>query len=68
MAFNYDERVTLSEIEKRAILAAIKRAGGNRLRAAEALGIGKTTVYRKLKEYERARQKVTKRRAGRRSR
>jgi transcriptional regulator of acetoin/glycerol metabolism len=26
--------------------------GGDRLQAAKLLGIGKTTVYRKIKEYE----------------
>jgi transcriptional regulator with PAS, ATPase and Fis domain len=44
--------MTLAEMEKRAILDAIKRAKGDKLLAADRLGIGKTTLYRKLKEYE----------------
>jgi DNA-binding NtrC family response regulator len=41
----------LEEMERRAILEALRAAGGDRLRAAKMLGIGKTTIYRKLKEY-----------------
>ena len=41
----------LEEMERRAILQALRAAGGDRLRAAKLLGIGKTTIYRKLKEY-----------------
>jgi len=46
-----DELVTLAEIERRAILHALREAGGDKLAAARLLAIGKTTVYRKLKEY-----------------
>lgn len=42
---------TLEDLERRAIMNAIEKAGGDRLRAAKLLGIGKTTIYRKLKEY-----------------
>ena len=41
----------LSDLEKQAILGAIAQLGGDKLRAAKLLGIGKTTLYRKLKEY-----------------
>ena len=41
----------LQEAERRAILQALEAAGGDRPRAAKLLGIGKTTIYRKLKEY-----------------
>lgn len=41
----------LSELEKIAIEDAMRVAGGNRLVAARLLGIGKTTLYRKLKQY-----------------
>ena len=34
-----------------AILAAIRTLHGDKLQAARLLGIGKTTLYRKLKEY-----------------
>jgi len=44
--------VPLRELEKRAILGAIRELGGDKLLAARMLGIGKTTLYRKLKEYE----------------
>ena len=42
---------TLAEHEKRAILHAITTLNGDKLEAAKQLGIGKTTLYRKLKEY-----------------
>jgi len=41
----------LAEMEKRAILHAIATLNGDKLEAAKQLGIGKTTLYRKLKEY-----------------
>jgi two-component system response regulator HydG len=42
---------TLAEMEKDAILTAIRTLNGDKLQAAKLLGIGKTTLYRKLKEY-----------------
>ncbi len=42
----------LDEVEKHAILHAIEVLKGDKLQAARRLGIGKTTLYRKLKEYE----------------
>jgi two-component system response regulator HydG len=42
---------TLAEIERQAILGAIRTLNGDKLQAAKLLGIGKTTLYRKLKEY-----------------
>jgi len=41
----------ISEIEKHTILGAIAQLNGDKLMAAKLLGIGKTTLYRKLKEY-----------------
>ena len=41
----------LAELERKAILEAIRHLKGDKLRAASLLGIGKTTLYRKLKEY-----------------
>ncbi|MCR1785578.1 hypothetical protein KVF89_23770 [Nocardioides carbamazepini] len=35
--------------ERDAILAALEEAGGNRSKAAELLGIGRTTLYRKIR-------------------
>ncbi len=43
--------MTLAEIEKNAILQTIDHLNGDKLEAAKLLGIGKTTLYRKLKEY-----------------
>lgn len=47
----YRPGMTMAEIEKAAISAALKEFRGNRRRAAEQLGIGERTLYRKLKEY-----------------
>ena len=43
--------LTLAEVEKRAILQALEVAKGDRTMAAMMLDIGRTTLYRKLKEY-----------------
>jgi two-component system response regulator HydG len=48
---NDTEIVTISEMEKRAILRTIRKLNGDKLLAAKLLGIGKTTLYRKLREY-----------------
>ncbi|MCX6622713.1 MAG: sigma-54 dependent transcriptional regulator [Acidobacteria bacterium] len=42
----------LVEIERRAILHALDYTKGDRMMAANLLGIGRTTLYRKLKEYQ----------------
>jgi DNA-binding NtrC family response regulator len=44
--------VPLHELEKRAILHALERTRGDRTVAAQMLRIGRTTLYRKLKEYQ----------------
>lgn len=43
--------VPIAEMEREAIFSALKRVGGDKMKAAKLLGIGKTTLYRKLKEY-----------------
>ncbi|HXZ27405.1 MAG TPA: sigma-54 dependent transcriptional regulator [Terriglobales bacterium] len=43
--------VPIAELEKQAILSTIEQVHGDKLLAARLLGIGKTTLYRKLKEY-----------------
>jgi DNA-binding NtrC family response regulator len=43
--------MTMQDLEREAIGAALREARGNRRRAAEMLGIGERTLYRKLKEY-----------------
>jgi DNA-binding NtrC family response regulator len=42
---------SIAELERQAILHAIEMLQGDKLEAARRLGIGKTTLYRKLKEY-----------------
>lgn len=43
--------VPLADLERQAILGTIRQLGGDKVMAAKLLGIGKTTLYRKLKEY-----------------
>jgi DNA-binding NtrC family response regulator len=43
--------VPLDELVKGAILQALRTTKGDRTLAANLLGIGRTTLYRKLKEY-----------------
>jgi DNA-binding NtrC family response regulator/predicted hydrocarbon binding protein len=43
---------SLAEVEREYILAVLAAAEGNRAKAAEQLGIGQATLYRKLKTYE----------------
>ena len=45
------EIIPLAVQERRAILDAIRKTQGDKLIAAKLLGIGKTTLYRKLKGY-----------------
>jgi len=47
-----DELLPLDELERRAILRALREAGGDKLAAARMLGIGKTTLHRKLRQYD----------------
>lgn len=47
-----DVLLPLDELERRAIMRALRETGGDKLAAARMLGIGKTTLYRKLKQYE----------------
>ncbi len=46
-----DEILPLEELERRAILRTLRETGGDKLSTARMLGIGKTTLYRKLKQY-----------------
>ena len=46
-----DELLPLEELERRAILRTLRQTTGDKLAAARILGIGKTTLYRKLKQY-----------------
>jgi two-component system response regulator HydG len=46
-----NELLPLEELERRAILRTLREMAGDKLAAARILGIGKTTLYRKLKQY-----------------
>jgi DNA-binding NtrC family response regulator len=43
--------MSMADVERAAIEASLKETHGNRRKAAEMLGIGERTLYRKLKEY-----------------
>jgi DNA-binding NtrC family response regulator len=47
----YRPGMSMADVERAAIAAALKENRGNRRRAAEVLGIGERTLYRKLKQY-----------------
>ncbi|HLA10421.1 MAG TPA: sigma-54 dependent transcriptional regulator [Pyrinomonadaceae bacterium] len=46
-----NDTVPLAEIEKRYILTVLKQFGGNQVRTAAALGIDRSKLYRRLKQY-----------------
>jgi DNA-binding NtrC family response regulator len=48
----YKAGMTMADVERAAIEAALRETRGNRRRAAERLGIGERTLYRKLKDYQ----------------
>jgi len=45
------DSVPLAEIEKRYILSVLQQFGGNQVKAAAALGIDRSKLYRRLKRY-----------------
>jgi DNA-binding NtrC family response regulator len=47
----YRPGMTMEEVERKAIGAVLQEVGGNRRKAAERLGIGERTLYRKIKKY-----------------
>jgi DNA-binding NtrC family response regulator len=47
----YRTGMTMAEVEKATIEAALREYKGNRRRASEVLGIGERTLYRKIKAY-----------------
>jgi transcriptional regulator of acetoin/glycerol metabolism len=49
--YDFDEILALQEVERDVILRAIHVCKGNVPKAAAALGVGKTTIYRKLREW-----------------
>ena len=52
LASSQQSVVPLRELERRAIHHALQHTNGDRTAAAQKLGIGRTTLYRKLKEYQ----------------
>jgi DNA-binding NtrC family response regulator len=47
----YRSGMTMADVERAAIEAALREWHGNRRQAAQALGIGERTLYRKIKEF-----------------
>jgi two-component system response regulator HydG len=45
-------RSTLAEAERRHVLRVLEACGGQQLEAARVLGIGRTTLWRKLKAFQ----------------
>jgi two-component system response regulator HydG len=45
------ELVSLAEAERRHILSVLDACGGSQVEAAEVLGIGRNTLWRKLRRY-----------------
>lgn len=46
-----DDSLALNDMEKKQIVHALEQAKGNRTLAAALLGIGRTTLYNKMKAY-----------------
>ncbi len=47
----YRPGMTMSDVERAVIETVLQELAGNRRKAAQVLGIGERTLYRKLKEY-----------------
>ncbi|MBT8046484.1 MAG: hypothetical protein KJN67_04900 [Pontiella sp.] len=50
-AIKADAELTVDEMEKRMVIQALEKTGGNRTKAAEKLGISRRTLHRKLNQY-----------------
>jgi DNA-binding NtrC family response regulator len=48
----YQSGMTMADVERATITAALRECQGNRRKAAAILGIGERTLYRKIKEYK----------------
>ncbi|MEQ8424846.1 MAG: helix-turn-helix domain-containing protein, partial [Cyclobacteriaceae bacterium] len=46
-----ESTTNLNEVERKTIAEAIRKHGGNMSKAAKALGLGRTTLYRKIEKY-----------------
>ncbi|TAH07566.1 MAG: sigma-54-dependent Fis family transcriptional regulator, partial [Sphingobacteriia bacterium] len=49
---NLGNELSLSSVEKKHIQKVLQHTKGNKTKAAELMGIGLTTLYRKLEEYQ----------------
>jgi len=56
-----DNLKTLAQIEREAIELRMRQFKGDKVAVAKALGVGKTTIYRKLLLYAKADRKKAKR-------
>ena len=48
----YRTGMTMADVERAVIETVLREYAGNRRKAAQVLGIGERTLYRKLKEYD----------------
>jgi DNA-binding NtrC family response regulator len=51
LARSSERRLTLRELEREYIIETLRRTGGHKSQAAEALGLDRKTLYRRLDEY-----------------
>jgi DNA-binding NtrC family response regulator len=49
-----EDQMTLRQLEQTYVAETLRRAGGNKSRAAEMLGLDRKTLYRKLEECREA--------------
>lgn len=47
----FEPGMTMEDLEREAIVSVLRKTGGNRREAAESLGIGERTLYRKIRKY-----------------
>lgn len=47
-----DRKKSINQTEKEVILQALKKSKGNRTKAAELLGVSRTTLYQKMKKFQ----------------
>lgn len=59
-----EARFSLEEVQKRTIITALEYTGGDLVKAARMLGIGRTTLYRKLQRYGISPRRQMRRAAG----
>ena len=51
-ATSLEQELTLEEVEKRLLIAALKKHEGNALAAAKALGLSRSAFYRRLEKFQ----------------